>query len=46
MASCALPSTVYLVDGSALPTLPAKPLTFTLMAQGDRVGRRLLAEIG
>ena len=38
-------STVYLVDGSALPTLPAKPLTFTLMAQGDRVGRRLLAEL-
>lgn len=37
---------VYLVDGSTLPELPAKPLTLTLMANGDRVGRHLLGELG
>lgn len=31
-------STVYLADGSVLPWLPAKPLTFTLMANAHRVG--------
>jgi len=30
--------TVYLADGSSFPYLPAKPLTFTLMANADRVG--------
>ena len=34
---------VYLVDGSVLPSLPAKPLTFTLMANADRIARRLAA---
>src|SRR5262249_18482636 len=38
-------SSVYLVDGSVLPWLPSKPLTFTLMANGDRVGRRLASEL-
>ncbi|HET9480246.1 MAG TPA: GMC oxidoreductase, partial [Candidatus Polarisedimenticolia bacterium] len=35
--------TVYLADGSVLPHLPAKPLTFTLMANADRVGRAVIA---
>jgi choline dehydrogenase-like flavoprotein len=30
---------VHLVDGSGFPTLPAKGLTLTLMANADRVGR-------
>jgi hypothetical protein len=30
---------VYLADGSVFPWLPAKGLTFTLMAHADRVGR-------
>jgi choline dehydrogenase-like flavoprotein len=34
---------VYLADGSVFPWLPAKGLTFTLMAHADRVGS-LLAE--
>lgn len=34
---------VYLADGSVFPWLPAKGLTFTLMAHADRVGA-LLAE--
>lgn len=29
---------VYVADGSVLPSLPAKGLTFTLMANADRVG--------
>jgi choline dehydrogenase-like flavoprotein len=32
---------VYIVDGAALPTLPSKPLTLTVMANADRIGRRL-----
>ncbi len=32
---------VYLADGSIFPWLPAKGLTFTLMANADRVGKRL-----
>ncbi len=32
---------VYLADGSVFPWLPAKGLTFTLMANADRVGSRL-----
>lgn len=32
---------VYLADGSVFPWLPAKGLTFTLMACADRVGARL-----
>lgn len=30
---------VFAVDGSCLPDLPAKHLTFTIMANADRVGR-------
>ena len=36
---------VYLADGSVLPALPAKPLTLTLMANGDRVGRIVAREL-
>jgi len=36
---------VYLADGSVLPRLPAKPLTFTLMANADRVGRAILDDL-
>ncbi len=36
---------VYLVDGSVLPRLPAKPLTFTLMANADRVARAVLDDL-
>jgi choline dehydrogenase-like flavoprotein len=32
---------VYVVDGSVLPYLPAKGLTFTLMANANRVGEKL-----
>lgn len=32
---------VYLVDGSSFPYLPAKGLTFTIMANADRVASRL-----
>jgi choline dehydrogenase-like flavoprotein len=32
---------VYVADGSVFPWLPAKGLTFTLMASADRVGTRL-----
>lgn len=32
---------VYIADGSVLPELPAKGLTFTLMANADRVGLHL-----
>jgi len=32
---------LYVVDGAALPVLPAKPLTLTIMANADRIGRRL-----
>jgi len=36
---------VYLVDGSVLPSLPAKPLTLTLMANGERVGCHLAGQM-
>ena len=36
---------VYLADGSVFPDLPAKPLTLTLMANADRVGRIVAKEI-
>ncbi|HEY1237502.1 MAG TPA: GMC oxidoreductase, partial [Solirubrobacterales bacterium] len=32
---------VYLVDGSVFPRLPSKGLTFTMMANADRVGTQL-----
>ena len=31
---------VYLVDGSCLGDLPAKNLTFTIMANADRIARK------
>ena len=36
---------VYLADGSVFPWLPAKGLTFTLMACADRVGTLLAARL-
>ena len=33
---------VYLADGSVFPWLPAKGLTFTLMANANRVGTLLV----
>ena len=32
---------VYLADGSVFPRLPSKGLTFTMMANADRVGTGL-----
>jgi choline dehydrogenase-like flavoprotein len=32
---------IYIVDGAALPTLPAKPHTLTIMANADRVARQI-----
>lgn len=32
---------LYVVDGAVLPNLPAKQLTFTIMANADRIGRHL-----
>jgi choline dehydrogenase-like flavoprotein len=37
---------VYLADGSVFPNLPSKGLTFTMMANADRIGSRLRAELG
>jgi choline dehydrogenase-like flavoprotein len=37
---------VHLADGSVFPWLPAKGLTFTLMACADRVGTRLARRLG
>lgn len=34
-------SGVYVVDGASLPLLPAKAHTLTIMANADRIGRRL-----
>jgi choline dehydrogenase-like flavoprotein len=44
-AECRLRATraVYVADGSPFPYLPAKGLTFTIMANANRVGS-LLAE--
>lgn len=36
---------VYLADGSVLPFLPAKGLTFTIMALADRLGKRLARKL-
>ncbi len=33
---------VYIADGSVFPYLPAKGLTFTLMANADRIGESVL----
>jgi hypothetical protein len=45
--SCLLRGTrsVYLADGSVFPYLPAKALTLSLMANADRVGRIVAAEL-
>ena len=32
---------VYIADGSVFPSLPSKGLTFTMMANADRIGSRL-----
>lgn len=32
---------LYVVDGSVLPTLPAKHVTLTIMANADRIARRI-----
>ncbi|MDP9228968.1 MAG: GMC family oxidoreductase, partial [Actinomycetota bacterium] len=32
---------VYLVDGSVFPRLPSKGLTFSMMANADRIGTKL-----
>lgn len=47
-ADCLLRGTkaVYLADGSVLAYLPAKGLTFTTMANANRVGARLLEKLG
>lgn len=37
---------VYVADGSVFPHLPAKGLTFTIMANADRVGGILARELG
>lgn len=36
---------VYIADGAAFPTLPSKGLTYTLMANADRVGRQLATSL-
>ena len=36
---------VYVADGAAFPALPAKGLTFTIMAHADRVGTGLADEL-
>lgn len=35
---------VHVVDGAALPGLPAKHLTFTIMANADRIARKMAAD--
>ena len=46
-AACRLSGTrrVHLADGSVFPVLPAKGLTFTIMANADRVGTLLADEL-
>lgn len=34
---------IHAVDGSVLPTLPSKYVTLTIMANADRIGRRIAA---
>ena len=36
---------LHVVDGSALPALPAKHLTFTIMANADRIARHICTRI-
>jgi choline dehydrogenase-like flavoprotein len=36
---------LFIVDGSCLPDLPAKHCTLTIMANADRVGRRLAKQL-
>lgn len=36
---------VYIADGSVFPRLPAKGLTFTLMANADRIGNVVLRDV-
>jgi hypothetical protein len=36
---------IFIADGAVLSYLPAKPLTFTLMANADRIGKNVLREI-
>jgi hypothetical protein len=36
---------IHVVDGAALPVLPAKAHTLTIMANADRVGRRLAGTV-
>lgn len=36
---------VHVVDGAALATLPAKPPALTIMANADRIGRRIAAAL-
>ncbi len=36
---------VFLADGSVFPFLPAKGLTFTMMANADRIGTKLVEEL-
>jgi len=38
-------SGVHVVDGAALPNLPAKHLTFTIMANADRIARAVAAQM-
>ena len=38
-------SALHVVDGAALPTLCAKHPTFTIMANADRIGRRLVRRL-
>jgi choline dehydrogenase-like flavoprotein len=36
---------VYVVDGAAFPGLPAKSLTFTIMANALRIARRVAGDV-
>lgn len=36
---------IYVVDGAALTTLPAKPHSFTIMANADRIAKNLISAI-
>ena len=37
---------VYVADGSVFPSLPSKGLTFTMMANADRIGCHLAKALG
>jgi len=37
---------VYVADGAVFPRLPSKGLTFTMMANADRVGTHLRQRLG